>query len=128
MKLLLDTHAFLWALGQRRKLPTSVVAAILGPENEVFVSAVSAWEITQKRWRRKLEFDGDFLADFDTRLRDLGFASLVLTSAHMVLGASLTAAHKDSFDPMLVGQALCEGLTVVTVDAAIAALGADVMS
>ena len=124
MRLLLDTHVLVWTLGEPAKLPERVVGPLVDPDNEVFVSAVSAWEIAVKRRLGKLDFDSAFLAAFDARVRDLGFAPLGLTSAEMIRGAEIDAVHKDPFDRMLAGQAIVGGLTVVTADPAIVALGA----
>lgn len=127
MRLLLDTHIFIWAVAKRRRLPKRVVEAIVDPDSSVIISAVSAWEIALKRRLGKLDFDGDFLASFDDGVRGLGFEPLGVTAAHMVRGAQLDSAHKDPFDRMLAGQALVENLKVVTADPAFAKMGVEVV-
>jgi PIN domain nuclease of toxin-antitoxin system len=127
VKVLLDTHALIWAVRDRSKLSERAFDAIVDPDNSTIVSAVSAWEIALKRRLGKLEFDGDFLAHFDTRVRDLGFEPIGLTSTHMIRGAEIEALHKDPFDRMLSGQALSEGLTIVSTDRAFKALGVPVL-
>ncbi|HRD78991.1 MAG TPA: hypothetical protein PK264_24145 [Hyphomicrobiaceae bacterium] len=68
-----------------------------------------------------------FLASFDERVRDLGFEPLALTATHLVRGALIDNAHMDPFDRMLAGQALSKGMSVISADQAIAALGVPVV-
>lgn len=127
MKLLLDTHALIWWLGARKRIPKPMQALLLDPGNEVLVSAATAWEIAIKRRIGKLDFDPGFLSDFDPHVVALGFAPLSVTAAHMVRGAGIEAPHKDPFDRIIAGQALVENLVVVTADKAVAGLGAAVV-
>lgn len=127
MNLLLDTHVLIWWLTDPSRVPEAVRDELLDPVNEVGVSAATAWEIALKRRLGKLDFDGDFLAAFDERVRDLGFAPRAVTSAHMIRGAEIDAAHKDPFDRMLAGQALVDGLNIVTADRSFANLGVEVL-
>ena len=73
MKLLLDTHTFIWAISNRRKLPAKVFSAIENGENEVFVSSVSFWEIAIKIRIRKLEPIGNDDRDMVTVAETTGF-------------------------------------------------------
>lgn len=127
MRVLLDTHALIWWLGARKRIPKPVQSLLLDPGNDVLVSAATAWEIALKRRIGKLDFDAGFLADFDANVIALGFAPLAVTAAHMVRGAGIEAQHKDPFDRIIAGQALAENLVVVTADKAVAALGAAVV-
>ena len=127
MRLLLDTHALIWLVNEPTRLSGNVSTAIRSANSEVLVSAASAWEIATKVRLGKLAFDMSFLDDFDARLRALAITPLTVTSAHAVAGGLLTGRHGDPIDRMLVGQALVEGLTLVTVDPLMAALGARVM-
>jgi PIN domain nuclease of toxin-antitoxin system len=118
VRLLLDTHALLWALSAPARLPAPTAAAIRDPANAVFVSAASAWEIAIKSGLGKLS------ADLDEVVRtsiEVGFEELAVTLAHTRRLQSLPPRHRDPFDRMLVAQALEEGLTVVTRDAALSA-------
>jgi PIN domain nuclease of toxin-antitoxin system len=120
VRLLLDTHALLWALARPAKLPVPTAAAIRDPTNAVFVSAASAWEIAIKSALGKLS------ADLDDVVRtsiDVGFEELAVTLVHARRVRALPARHRDPFDRMLVAQALEEGLTIVTRDAAIGEYG-----
>lgn len=127
MRLLLDTHALIWWVGARKRIPKPLQALLLDPGNDVLVSAATAWEIAIKSRIGKLEFDAGFLADFDRQVVALGFAPLAVTAAHMVRGAGINAPHKDPFDRLIASQALVENLVVVTADKAIAGLGAAVV-
>ncbi|MDX2259486.1 MAG: type II toxin-antitoxin system VapC family toxin [Hyphomicrobiaceae bacterium] len=125
MTLLIDTHVLIWWLGDADLIPLHSRAMIADPENEVFVSAASAWEIALKHRNGKLRFNETFLADFDGHLQALRFAPLTVTSAHMVRGAHLDGQHKDPFDRILAGQALVERLRIVSADRAFDALGVE---
>ena len=116
MRLLLDTSTLLWWLDDDRKLGAAARAAIAAPENEVFVSAASAWEISVKRASGKLD------APFDVAdaLERSFFVELPIEVAHAVVAGELPPHHKDPFDRMLVAQARVEGLTLVAHDAGIA--------
>ncbi|MBV9949062.1 MAG: type II toxin-antitoxin system VapC family toxin [Myxococcales bacterium] len=121
MRLLLDTHALLWALSAPSKLPLRASAALRAPENDVFVSAASVWEIAIKATLGKLS------ADIDEIVRtsiEVGFEELAVTMVHARRVRSLPDRHRDPFDRMLVAQALEEGMTVVTHDAQVIAYGA----
>lgn len=114
MRLLLDTHAFLWWLGGDALLPSSARAAIADAENAVFVSAASVWEITTKHRLGKLSSIGALVADFDNAISEQGFASLPVTVRHGQLAGALPGPHCDPFDRMLVAQALLENLVLIS--------------
>jgi PIN domain nuclease of toxin-antitoxin system len=127
MRLLLDTNVLIWWVNSKRRFPAAAEAILTDPASQLLVSPVSAWEIALKRRLGKLDFDGAFLQNFDASVRNLGFETIGITSQHMVRGAELKAEHKDPFDRMLAGQALVEGLAVVTADPAFQTLGAKVV-
>ena len=116
MALLLDTSALLWWLGDDAKLGQSARSAIADPDNEVFVSAASAWEISVKRASGKL--DAPF--DIGDALERNYFVGLPIDVAHAIAAGDLPRHHKDPFDRMLVAQAQLENLTLVTSDPEIA--------
>ncbi|MEA2080981.1 MAG: type II toxin-antitoxin system VapC family toxin [Pseudomonadota bacterium] len=111
-KLLLDTHAFLWWLGNDSRLGPKAREAISDERNDVFVSAVTGWEIAIKRSIGKLSAPDNL----DALLEDEGFSPLAITFYHGEQAGSLPPHHKDPFDRMLVAQAQAEGLTLVTRD------------
>lgn len=112
MKLLLDTHALLWALLAPGRLSPTAADAIEDRANEVFVSVVSAWEIEIKRAKGKLPVSvpmGDALAEQH-------FKTLPVTLPDVLAVESLPRRHRDPFDRMLIAQAQLEGMTLVTSD------------
>lgn len=112
MRLLLDTHAFLWWLSDWDQLADDAVAAIAAPANEVFVSAVSGWEIGVERAKGRLTAPDNLASMVEARR----FRHLHLTFRHAERAANLPPHHRDPFDRMLVAQAQAEGLTLVTRD------------
>jgi PIN domain nuclease of toxin-antitoxin system len=110
LKLLLDTHAFIW--WDDGKLPQPVVRRIQRAD-QVFVSAVSAWEIAIKAGLGKMIARAS-VAD---ALEDYGFLELPVRAAHADALKSLPPLHRDPFDRMLVAQASSENLAIVSRDA-----------
>lgn len=115
MKLLLDTLAFLWWDANDPRLPDTLREAIATPRNQVFVSAVTVWEIAIKRASGKLAFGGGV----GNAIRAHLFLPLPITVEHAECAGGLPALHRDPFDRLLVAQAQLEGLVLVTVDALI---------
>lgn len=112
MKLLLDTHALLWAITEPSRLSAGTRAHIADPDSVVAVSPVSAWEITIKVTAGKLKLDTDLAREIE----DAEFEPLPVTIAHALVAGSLPLLHKDPFDRMLVAQAMTDGWTLVTRD------------
>lgn len=119
MKLLLDTHLILWAAGEPGRLPVAALAAIEDPENELLFSPVSLWEVAIKRSLGRADFQVDPRL-LRRGLFDSGYQELSITSEHTVAVDGLPAMHKDPFDRLLVAQSLVEGITLATVDEALA--------
>lgn len=113
MRLLLDTHIFLWWRDDSPQLPGAARAAILDRRNEVLVSAAVAWEIVIKRALGRLRFIGPV----EEAIAAEGFTPLSITSAHTDEVAHLPLLHRDPFDRLLIAQAQVEGLTLVSADA-----------
>ena len=124
MRLLLDTHVVLWSLTEPLKLRGETREALEDAQNDVFVSAVSGWEIAVKRALGKLEAPDDLEAG----VRQQGFLPLHLTFLHAERAGALPPHHGDPFDRMLVAQAQVEGLVVVTRDARIRLYGIRTMA
>jgi PIN domain nuclease of toxin-antitoxin system len=112
MRFLLDTHILLWFLENDPKLSAQIREVINNPENLVFVSVISAWEISIKQSLGKLIAP----SNLEEALRFSDFEVLSMTLAHGIRVADLPMHHKDPFDRMLISQALVEDLTIVTVD------------
>lgn len=117
MRLLLDTHAFLWWVTEPDRLPTSVVDSIADEFNEVFVSAVTAWEITAKFHLGKLPSAESFVGDLVLAIAREDFQEMALTVAQAARAGALPGPNRDPFDRMLISQALAGDLTLVSNEA-----------
>lgn len=115
MKLLLDTHLLLWAAGEPRRLSRKARGLIDNPENELFFSPASLWEVVIKRGLRRPDFKVDARL-LRRGLLDNGYGELPIVSDHVVAIDSLPSIHKDPFDRVLVAQATVEGITLLTTD------------
>ncbi len=113
MRLLLDTHAWLWWLGDDQRLGRRARQALGNPRSEVYVSAASAWEIAIKVALGKLRL---VKADLEAEIAANGFLELPLRTRHALQAGRLAPVHDDPFDRMLVAQAQAEDLAVVTGD------------
>ena len=122
-RLLLDTHVFLWCLADAAKLSASARTAITDANNEVFVSAVTGWEIAVKRAKGHLTAPDNLGAMIEER----GFTHLPLTFHHAEQAGLLPMHHRDPFDRFLIAQAQAEGLTLVTKDQRIPQYGVRTM-
>ena len=111
MRYLLDSPIFLW-LDDPEKLGGSVQGMLDDPENELFLSVASIWELTLKRAAGKLHFTGSFAAAADR----YSVAVLPISAEHVAEVEQLSRFHKDPFDHMLVAQARVERLVLVTHD------------
>jgi len=112
MRLLLDTHIFLWYLAASRKLPKTIITRI-EVADVVFISAASIWEAGIKITQGRLQASTD---DLIAGIASSGFVELPITSTHGALAAKLPEHHRDPFDRMLVAQALTEPLKLLTAD------------
>ena len=124
MRLLLDSHTLLWSLGDVPRLGEVAREAIRSLENEVFVSAVSMWELGVKRRKGQLDAPDDLVSIVEQR----GFTPLPLSLFHAEQATNLPMHHRDPFDRMLVAQAQAEGLTIVTTDDALQRYGVRTMA
>jgi len=112
LKLLLDTHAMIWAFAEPRLLSAQARDAISDEENDVFVSVISPWEIAIKRSKKKLHAP----QDLDDAVTAHQFQLLPVQLRHTKAIGSMPNHHADPFDRMLVAQATIDGLTLVTSD------------
>ena len=121
MKLLLDTHVAVWALKTPEKLSPEIFALLDRNSGEVFVSAVTVWEIAIKHPLNKRRDAPPFSAAESLRLfTEAGFTLLDITPAHAAAVETLPPIHADPFDRLLVAQALTEPMRLVTADALVA--------
>lgn len=114
MRLLLDTHAFLWWLAGDRHLSRKAQAAIAAEDGEVFVSAASAWEIATKYRLGKLPGAAVIVDDIAGAITSQSFIALAITVVHATRAGSLAGDHRDPFDRMLIAQAHTDGLVLVS--------------
>ena len=118
MKLLLDTHVFLWLNDSPEKLTDAARQACEDPRNSLHLSLASAWEIQIKQQLGKLQLEAPWQDMIKTQQRDNDLAIVPVELAHVEALANLPPAHRDPFDRMLIAQALTEGMTIVTLDTA----------
>ncbi len=124
VNLLLDTHAFLWAIDNNPRLSQKARDAIIDGNNVVFVSAATAWEIAIKKSIGKLKVpNGDYLQE----LKLHRFTPLDISTEHALAIENLPPHHKDPFDRMLIAQAQVEKLTLVTGDPKIKAYAVSII-
>jgi PIN domain nuclease of toxin-antitoxin system len=118
MRALLDTHVFLWAIGEPEKLSKRAARVIEDEANELLLSAASLWEIVLKTQAGKLQIPQGpgFLAEHMARL---GVESLPVEAGHVLALLSLPPHYRDPFDRLLVAQCQVENLTILTADATI---------
>ena len=123
MRLLLDTHAFLWWLEGNLRVPATVRRAIQDAANDVIVSAATAWEITTKHRLGKLRMAAAVAEDVAAAIAAQGFEALPISVDDAARAGRLPGPHRDPFDRMLIAQALAKDLTLVSVDKALDAYG-----
>jgi PIN domain nuclease of toxin-antitoxin system len=119
MKLLLDTHIFLWYISADSRLPAVFRDVIRDPANEVHLSVASVWEAVIKHSIGKLSLPSPPAEYLPTQRETHKIASLPVEEDAVAHLATLPPLHRDPFDRILVAQALLRGLTLVTVDEAV---------
>lgn len=116
--LLLDTHILLWLVNGNPRLGADVIADTTNPDNAVFVSAASFWEIAIKHAQGRRD-DFEMPANLAEWIAAIGFRELPVNFAHAQQVVNLPPLYNDPFDRMLIAQAQVENLTLVTADPAI---------
>jgi PIN domain nuclease of toxin-antitoxin system len=116
MRLLLDTHIFLWAVAGSPRL-TPAARHIIQSAEQVYVSAASLWEVAIKARLGKIDADPRALA---AAIDGSGFVELPVSAAHAAGVAELELHHNDPFDHLLIAQALAEPLRLLTADRTLA--------
>jgi PIN domain nuclease of toxin-antitoxin system len=119
MRLLIDTHVFIWSVTASRQLKTATRAYLASAE-AVYVSAASIWEIAIKARLGKIEGEAEAFA---RAIEESGFQELAVTAGHAAAVAKLPMHHSDPFDRLLLAQAFAEPLRFVTADHTLAAYG-----
>ncbi len=116
MRLLLDTCTLLWFLRDDAELSETAALAIEDPANEVFVSAVSIWEIAIKAGLGKIKAPDLLESGLEQKLENSGFTLLNVNYRHAAGVFSLPPVHADAFDRLLISQCHAEKLTLITND------------
>ncbi len=123
MRLLLDTHAFLWYILGGLRLSAQACSLLQNPANELFLSIASAWEVGIKVSTSKLTLSEPLEAYFREQMFINSISLLPITLEHAALVSTLPFHHRDPFDRMLVAQSLVEGIPLVSADPALDAYG-----
>ena len=127
MRLLLDTHALVWWWTDDPRLPARARTMIADPGTIVYVSAVSAWEITTKHRVGKWPEVERLIAEYTSLLRRSRFHPLAISMEHAHRAGGLPGPHRDPFDRMLIAQGGLESLPIVTTDAVFSSYGSEVI-
>jgi PIN domain nuclease of toxin-antitoxin system len=128
MRLLLDTHVWLWWRTTPEKLNRRAKGLFETGRAEFFLSAASAWEMAIKMKRGQLQLPEPLETLLVRRLREDQIEELPVTLQQAALTAALPDLHRDPFDRLLIAQSRCEGLTLLTADENILQYGGKVLS
>lgn len=120
MKLLLDTHVFLWWIAGDPRLPSKINEIIRNVENKLFLSAASGWEIAIKANLGRLQLPSELKDFISEQLVINDIKSLPIQMKHALHVYTLPNYHRDPFDRLLVAQSQIENLPLITADAQIA--------
>ena len=126
MKVLLDTHTFIWWDGNSAQLSQVALALCTDPHNTVFLSVVSAWEIQIKRQLGKLQLRLPLATVIESQQRQNSIEVLPVMLPHVLALDALPPHHKDPFDRPLIAQAIAEGAALISNDPAFSKYGIDV--
>lgn len=117
MKVLLDTHALLWLITADERLSKTAQNTFLNPENHLYFSIASLWEICIKKSLKKISLKKGWLEIIQNEMRTNKIQWLPVDIEHCVKVTELPFHHRDPFDRMLVAQSMIEGLAILTRDA-----------
>ena len=123
MRFLLDTHTLIWWMTSDPHLSKVGRGLITDRANTAVISAVSAWEIATKVRLGRLPSAAELIEDFVGEMERQRIAILDVTAKHGIRAGSLPGPHKDPFDRMLIAQALCESIPIVSNDQALDGYG-----
>lgn len=120
MRVLLDTHVFLWWINEDPRLSQTARESLSDAENDLLFSVASGWEMAIKIGSGKLEITGNLGAYISMHLGENNIEVLQVTLRHAVGVVELPNHHRDPFDRLLVAQALAEDIAIVTIDPQVA--------
>ena len=116
MKFLIDTECWLWSLAEPGRLNSEAQAALVSADNEIYLSAVSSWEIAIKAAISKLALPEPPAVYVPKRMASENIRSLPIEHTHALRVYSLPTHHTDPFDRLLIAQAQTEALPIMTAD------------
>lgn len=116
MKLLLDTHIWLWSIGEPHRLSRRVTRELDNPENQLWLSPISIWETLLLHRKRRIKISGDFGSWLTTALNTIPLSEAPLTFEVVLMLPSVTLPHADPADLFLAASAMALELTLVTAD------------
>ena len=127
MRLLIDTHVLLWAVGAPERLSDTARETLSTAGHQVAIGTASLWEIAIKVSRGRLDLAADWQAAIERGRMHMGARWLTVEPTHCGRVATLPWHHRDPFDRMLIAQALCENMTLISKDAAFTKYPVDVL-
>jgi PIN domain nuclease of toxin-antitoxin system len=116
MKILIDTHIFLWLFGSSNRISLNVLNLLLNSNNTIYLSAASVWEIAIKYAKGKLQLPAAPEIFVPDRMKRANFKRLEINYEHTLAIAKLPPVHKDPFDRLLIAQANVENLHLLSAD------------
>jgi PIN domain nuclease of toxin-antitoxin system len=116
MSYLLDTSTFLWWIDEYGRLPSNVLNTLVDPENRLYLSIASVWEMQIKSQIGKLKLPGTLPDIIERQINENNLLMLRIELAHVFALARLPDAHKDPFDRIIIAQAIIEDLTLISSD------------
>jgi PIN domain nuclease of toxin-antitoxin system len=118
MRILLDTHIFIWMATELEHLSPRFTESIIDRQNSLFLSLASIWEIQIKVALGKLDLKGDLATIVDIQTKENSIQLLSINLNHIYALSNLPAHHRDPFDRLLITQSQVEKMTLATVDSA----------
>jgi len=109
---LLDTHVFIWAMEESKRLSQDIKDKIINPRNKIFISVATVWEIVIKKAIKQIRLN----FDIETSIRNAGFEVVPIKLPHALGVEKLPLHHRDPFDRVLISQAKAENLILITAD------------
>lgn len=116
MRYLLDTGVWLWSLWEPERISRKAREVMADLSQEVFLSAVTSWEVAIKSAAGKLKLPEPPASYIPRRMADQGLRPLAISHPHALAVYSLPAHHRDPFDRLLIAQADMEGMTLISAD------------
>jgi PIN domain nuclease of toxin-antitoxin system len=117
MKYILDTHVFLWSIANTKELSKDVIKVIKNPDNEIYISSVTLWEIAIKTRIGKLDIEGTSIDEIPSIIEKLEYSQISMTSEDALAYINLKeTTHKDPFDRMLIWQCMSRNMIMISKD------------